>query len=87
MVAVDQTAHQEAKALSLFFKAITFIDFSMYRSCLLYSVYRIHVFHVYESEKFVKVFVTQSCPALGNPMDYSPPGSSVCRFLQARILE
>ena len=29
----------------------------------------------------------QSCPALCNPMDHSPPGSSVHRISQARILE
>ena len=29
----------------------------------------------------------QSCPTLSNPMDGSPPGSSVHRMLQARILE
>ena len=29
----------------------------------------------------------QLCPALCNPMNYSPPGSSVHRILQARILE
>ena len=29
----------------------------------------------------------QSCPTLCNPMDYSLPGSSVHRILQARILE
>ena len=34
-----------------------------------------------------KVKVAQSCPALCNPMDCSPPGSSVHRILQARILE
>ena len=31
--------------------------------------------------------VTQSCPTLCNPMDYSPPGSSVHGVLQPRILE
>ena len=31
--------------------------------------------------------VTQSCPTLCHPMDYSPPGSSVHGILQARILE
>ena len=31
--------------------------------------------------------VTQSCPTLCNPMDSSPPGSSVHGTLQARILE
>ena len=31
--------------------------------------------------------VTQSCPTLCNPMDYSPPGSSVRKIFQARIME
>ena len=35
----------------------------------------------------VKVLVTQSCLILCNPMNYSPPGSSVHRILQARIME
>ena len=35
----------------------------------------------------VKVLVTQSCPALCDPMDCGPPGSSVRGILQARILE
>ena len=35
----------------------------------------------------VEVLVTQSCPALCDPMDCSLPGSSVHGFLQARILE
>ena len=30
---------------------------------------------------------TQSCPPLRDPMDCSPPGSSVCRIFHARILE
>ena len=33
------------------------------------------------------VLVAQSCPTLCNPVDYSPPGSSVYGILQARILE
>ena len=37
----------------------------------------------YESESEV----TQSCPTLCNPVDCSPPGSSVHEILQARILE
>ena len=37
--------------------------------------------------KSVKVLVAQSCSTLCNPMDCSPPGSSVCGILQARILE
>ena len=31
--------------------------------------------------------VAQSCPTLCNPVDWSPPGSSVHGILQARILE
>ena len=34
-----------------------------------------------------KLLVAQSCPTLGNPMNCSPPGSSVHGILQARILE
>ena len=33
------------------------------------------------------VLVAQSCPTLCDPMDCSPPGSSVHGILQARILE
>ena len=33
------------------------------------------------------MLVTQSCPTLCNPMDCSPPGSSVHETFQARILE
>ena len=35
----------------------------------------------------MKVLVTQMCLTLCNPMDCSPPGSSVHGILQARILE
>ena len=35
----------------------------------------------------VKVLVAQLCLTLCNPMDYSPPGSSVHGILQARIPE
>ena len=31
--------------------------------------------------------VTQSCPTLSDPMDCSPPGSSVHGILQAKVLE
>ena len=31
--------------------------------------------------------VAQSCPTLSDPMDFSPPGSSVHRIFQARVLE
>ena len=35
----------------------------------------------------VKVLAAQSCPTLCDPMDCSPPGSSVHGILQARILD
>ena len=35
----------------------------------------------------VKVLAAQSCPTLWDPVDRSPPGSSVHGLLQARILE
>ena len=35
----------------------------------------------------VEVLVTQLCPTVCDPVDYSPPGSSVHGTLQARILE
>ena len=35
----------------------------------------------------VNLLVAQSCPVLCNPMECSPPGSSVHGILQARILE
>ena len=31
--------------------------------------------------------VVQSCPTLSDPMDCSPPGSSVHEIFQARVLE
>ena len=38
-------------------------------------------------KKKVKVLGTQSCQTLWDPMDCSPPGSSIHGILQARILE
>ena len=37
--------------------------------------------------KKVKSEVAQSCPTLCDPMDCSPPGSSILGIVQARILE
>ena len=39
------------------------------------------------SESESEIEVTQSCLTLCNPMDYKPPGSSVHRIFQARILQ
>ena len=41
----------------------------------------------WKKKKKVKVLVAQSCPTLGDTMNYSPPGFSVHGTLQARILE
>ena len=38
---------------------------------------------MHESEREV----AQSCPTLSDPMDHSPPGSSVHGIFQARVLE
>ena len=38
-------------------------------------------------EKKVELLVARSCPTLCNPMDCSPPGSSVHGILQARMLK
>ena len=37
--------------------------------------------------QIIIVLVTQLCPTLCNPMNCSPPDSTVHRILQARILE
>ena len=42
---------------------------------------------VYNSLNHVCVKLLQLCPTLCDPMDYSPPGSSVHGILQAKILE
>ena len=48
---------------------------------------KVHFFFgAYFSFQKVKVLVAQSCLTLCDPMDCSPPGSSVHRILQARIL-
>ena len=41
----------------------------------------------HESEQTLSVLFAQSCPTLCDPIDCSPPGSSVHGILQARILD
>ena len=52
----------------------------------MYSLYLLPCWYVCV---FVLIHVsdTQSCPTLCDPMDCSPPGSSVHGILQARILD
>ena len=47
------------------------------------GLHRVISYHL----QFVRVLVAQSCPTLCDPMDCSPPGSSVHRILKARIRE
>ena len=47
----------------------------------------IHVFRNIYIHIYIMFLVTQLCPTLCKPMDYSPPGSSVHGIFQARILE
>ena len=44
-------------------------------------------FKLEAEEVKIKVLEAQSCPTFLDPMDCSPPGSSVHGILQARILE
>ena len=43
--------------------------------------------YLIDRNQVLKVLAAQSCLTLCNPMDCSPPGSSVYGILQARILE
>ena len=52
--------------------------------CVCVSVFS---FHVYECVCMCVYKSLQSCPTLFDPLDCSPPGSSVHGILQARILE
>ena len=45
------------------------------------------LFHVWFGSLHTHLLSLQLCPTLGNTMDCSPPGSSVHKILQARILE
>ena len=56
-----------------------------YKHTLFYSASLYYASHILIF--IVKVKGTQWCPALCDPMDHSPPGSSVHGILQARILE
>ena len=45
------------------------------------------VFHNYDQLITAAAKSLQSCPTLSNPMDCSPPGSSIHGILQASVLE
>ena len=44
-------------------------------------------FRAYDSEEYAAAKSLQLCPTLSDPMDCSPPGSSVHEIFQARVLE
>ena len=46
-----------------------------------------HVWWISAVISFYRCLVAQSCPALCNPLNCSPPGSSVLGIFQARVLE
>ena len=74
-----------------------------YTQCIIYylgryCIQRLYLYHIYIERLYrlyinrlyiskVKVFVAQSCLTLWDPMDCSPPGSSVHGVYKARILE
>ena len=61
-------------------------DFNMDRPLLLGLLAKIKC-HIDRPSVKLKVLVTQLCPALCDPMDYSPPGSSVYGDSPGRTLE
>ena len=66
----------ELQGLMLLFSPLV----SWYKLWIIWQVYPL-------VGKKMKLLVTQSCPILCDPVDCSPPGSSVHGILQARILE
>ena len=54
---------------------------------LIYQIPRVTVKRLLFSGKVSESEVAQSCPTLCDPMDCSPPGSSVHGIFQASILE
>ena len=55
--------------------------------CVCINHVAIHLKLTQHCKSTMLVLITHSCPTLCDPMDYSPPGSSVYGILQARILE
>ena len=52
-----------------------------------FSITKYHFEYTKTCTVYIESEVTQTCPTLCNPVDCSPPGSSVHGILQARILE
>ena len=57
------------------------------QDCLfLFTTVFLRFIHVYKCN-VARMLSLQLCPTLCDPMDYSPPGSSVHGIVQARMLE
>ena len=78
----------------IFYVKITIIFYIFFLAFVRWEEMPGHFCILMKSESFVPslkyvcvCLVTQSCPTLCNPLDCSPPGSSVNGILQARILQ
>ena len=81
------SSHQVARVLEFQLQHQSFQW--IFRTDFLYDwpVWSLAVIHPIYNSLCMSAKLLQSCPTLCNPMDYSPPGSSVLGILQARILE
>ena len=68
------------------FSSTGFIIYYILDNTHITRIKRIHIWYPQGTESII-VKVTQPCPTLCDPMDYSPPGCSVRGIFQARILE
>jgi len=80
------------KVVCLFVFPHTYIHLNLWRLCRVWYLMSIPFYRSSDFSKVpqiinVKVLVTQACPTLCNPMDYSSPGSLVHGILQERVLE
>ena len=78
--------HQNVK---LRFWKLRFLELRMScgRRCPVLGTNRLKFGQIESHRRSVLMLSTQSCPTLCDPVDWSPPGSSVHRMLQARTLE
>ena len=84
-------SHLEFERMSIFlvfsFITVSYLYLLLFISCFLVPMASLFRFYSFFWMVCVCVLVTQSCPTLCNPMDYSQLGSSGPGILQARILE
>ena len=86
----NQKQFHLSKCFAIYSEVYTITGLVLNQLCIESWVFHFSIelcFFLVLSRKKVKVLVTQSHPALCEPMDYSPPGFSVHGIFQARILE